>query len=384
MLSLTLAAAALAAATQAPPDPARPVVDAPASKAAATAQGVTVFMINDADADAPLEPPSTIETIARDGTRLRLVMDPTETPGPSVAAHGFAKLRYRVAGASATGLAGQKGAPERPGETVALATVNAPPADEATISAAPETTAAVAPSEAVTVSSRGRSSSFFDRIYPYEPIYGVWGPGTTGAKLQVSFAARPIGGTGALSNLRFAYTQQVFWRVNDRSGPVRSLIYSPELFYELPVARTAQLAIGYRHDSNGGGVADSVDLNRFYVRLNKSIDVGDGWQVNLTPMVWYNAFSHGVATDIDDFWGYASITASVEQRDGIKLSVYARGNPATGKGGSEIFLSYPIKRFGLGDAGFYLFGQLFTGYGEQLRDYNRDDTRARIGIAFTR
>ncbi|MFX5366553.1 hypothetical protein ABTD05_19595, partial [Acinetobacter baumannii] len=86
------------------------------------------------------------------------------------------------------------------------------------------------------------------------------------------------------------------------------------------------------------GVADSVDLNRFYVKLNKAVPLGKGWQLNLTPMVWYNAFNHGIARNIDDYWGYAAITTSIEQRNGVKLSVYARGNPATGKGASEIFL----------------------------------------------
>ncbi len=337
-----------------------PIVDSPASRASA-AQGVSVVAINEGETPQHFTPPATIDAVARDGTPIRLVRDPA-TPYADIAPHGFARLRYRLAEDTAP----------------------APSVVAATVSGSSAATAQVSPSEQPTISANGSSSAFLDRLYAYEPIYGVWGPGSTGAKLQFSFAARPIGGTGVLSHLRFAYTQQIFWRVNDLSGPVRSLTYSPELFYEAPIGATSQIAAGYRHDSNGGDVSDSVDLNRLYVKVNKRIALGHGWQLNVTPQLWYDLFHHGIAPDIDDYWGYAAIKTSIEQQDGIKLSVYARGNPATGKGATELFLSYPVRRFGTGDVGIYLFGQLFAGYGEQLRDYNVDTTRARIGISFTR
>lgn len=359
--SFALSAAALIAASPALAEP-RPVVDPPASRAAAR-DGVTVYVFNDADSDAPFAPPDRLEARAQDGAPITLVPDVAGTT--AIRAHAFAKLRYRLADDSAV-----------------AATLPTPPA--AVVSAAPTSTADVKPGEQTTISSRGSSSAFLDRLYAYEPIYGVWGPGSSGAKLQFSFAARPIGGTGALSHLRFAYTQQIFWDVNAVSGPVRSSTYSPELFVELPLTPRLQLATGYRHDSNGGTVANSVDLNRVYVKLSRSFDLGNGWQANLTPQLWYNFGNHGIAPNIDDYWGNGAINASIEQRDGIKLSVFARGNPATGKGGSEFFLSYPIKRFGVGDVGIYLFGQAYTGYGEQLIDYNRNETHARIGISFTR
>ncbi len=369
LIPLAAAAACASIASPALADP-KPVVDAPASKAAAAADGVTVFVINDSETEQPVAPPATLDAIARDGTPIKLVLDPAATAPPqTVAAHGFAKLGYRLAD-------------EQPAAVAVTTPPLAPP--PVVISGSGAATASPSPYEQVTLAPRGSSSAFLDRLSTYEPIYGVWGPGRSGAKLQFSLEARPIAGTGVLSHLRFAYTQQIFWDVNADSGPIRSATYSPELFFEFPVAPSAQLAFGYRHDSNGGGVADSVDINRFYVKVNKSFDLGHGWQINVAPQLWYDAFQHGIANDIDDYWGYAAITASIEQRDGIKLSVYARGNPATGKGASEMFLSYPVRRLGIGDAGIYLFGQLFTGYGEQLIDYNREDTRARIGISFTR
>jgi len=360
------AAVAAFAASPAFADP-RPVVDPPASRDAA-AGGVTVFVFNDDDSDATFAAPDRLESRAQDGTLLVLV--PDGVTSSAVAAHGFVKLRYR--------LADDGGVASAPAPTLAPATASAQGLMAANGDAPP------APGEQSDISGHGSSSGFFDRIHAYEPIYGVWGANDAGVKLQFSFAAQPFGGDGALSHLRFAYTQQVYWLVNDLSGPVRSLTYSPELFFDVPVTPTVRIATGYRHDSNGGDVANSVDINRFYIKANKRFDLGHDWQLNVTPQVWYDFFKHGIAPDIYDYWGYAALGVSIEQKNGIKFALNARGNPATGRGGSEFFLSYPVKRLGLGDAGFYLFGQAFTGYGEQLIDYNRAQTRARIGIAFTR
>lgn len=339
-----------------------PIVDLPATRASA-ADGVSIFILNDSDAARALIAPATIDTVARDGSPLRLALDPANPVAETIAAHGFVKLRYRL---------------------VDSASASPAPPHPADIASGDSKAAGDPSGEQTLTSARGRSSSLAGSLYAYEPNYAVWGSGASGAKLQLSVGVRPFGGKDVLSHLRFAYTQQIFWRVNDRSGPIRSTIYSPEIFLEAPITPTLQIAGGYRHDSNGGGVTDSIDLNRLYLKLNKRIDLGHRWQVNLTPQIWYDVGDHGVAPDIDDFWGYAAVTASIEQRDGIKFSLFARGNPATGKGGSEFFLSYPLKSFGARNAGVYLFGQAFTGFGEQLIDYNREETRARIGISLTR
>ena len=61
-----------------------------------------------------------------------------------------------------------------------------------------------------------------------------------------------------------------------------------------------------------------------------------------------------------------------------------RGNPGTGKGSAEAFVSFPLARISDGLPHVYLFGQAFTGYGEALTDYNRRANQARLGVAFTR
>jgi len=331
----------------------RPLVEPPASAASALERGVDVFFINEGRDAAPVAAPETIETIARDGTALTLSLIRSTADIAPVPAGGFARLRYRLA-------------PRTPPQAPPVAMARA---------AAPETDFP---------DSRGQSAAILPRLRPYEPTYAAIGGDNAGAKLQLSAAVRPLAGTGPLSHLNVAYTQTIFWDVLEPSGPIRDLIYSPEVFIDAPIGDSAIAAIGYRHDSNGGGLADSVDSNRIYLRVNKRFSLGRDWQLNLAPQGWFYIGNHGIATDFERFYGYGAINASIEQRDGIKLSALAHGNPTTGKGGVEAFLSYPIARFGLPGAGLYLFGEAYTGYGERLRNYNRADTHARIGFSISR
>lgn len=330
----------------------RPLVEPPASAAEALDKGVDVFLINEGRDPHPVDAPVTIDTIARDGAPLTLSLIRSTADTTPVPPGGFARLRYRLA--------------PRAGAVAAVSQMSAP-VD------APET---------VVADSRGSASAIPARLRPYEPTYAAIDD--TGAKLQLSLAVRPFGGTGALSHINVAYTQTVFWDVFLPSGPIRDLIYSPEVFIDAPIGRSTVAAIGYRHDSNGGGLTDSVDSNRLVARINKRFDLGYGWALNVAPQGWLFFGNHGVATDFERYFGYGAITASIEQRDGVKLSVYARGNPDTGKGAVETFLSYPVARFGLTGAGVYLFGELYTGYSERLRNYDRADTHVRIGFSVSR
>ena len=242
---------------------------------------------------------------------------------------------------------------------------------------------ATAPGERSSESSRGAASAFLDRLHPYAPIYGVVGGGDAGAKLQVSFAFR-VAGRDDGPRLDFAYTQTIFWAIGRPSGPVRTTDYSPELFVDVPIGAMTVVGGGYRHDSNGGGVTNSVDVNRVFVRATRAFDLGHGWHVGVTPMAWLYFGNQGVAPDLARYWGYTSLGVSLGQQDGIKLAVTARGNPATGKGSAEALLSYPLARISDALPHLYLFGEAYSGYGEALIDYNKRATHVRAGIAFTR
>lgn len=318
-------------------------------------RGVEVFLVNEGDAPAADPGPRQIEVTAADGTRLVL----ERVPGPTrtIAPGGFAKARYVP-----VGIAGQAVPPSQQHAAAPSA-----PGDETIVQ-----------------SSTGSSSAFADRFSPHEPIYGVFGTGNAGTKLQVSFAFRGFAEDAPLKlgNLRFAYTQTMFWATSEASGPFRSTNYSPELYADIPLDDTTKVALGWRHDSNGRGVADSVDINRIFARAEKRFDLGGDWRLDLAPMAWFYVGHSGAAHDVPAYFGYSSLTAAIQQPGGLKLSLTGRGNFETGRGAAELFASYPLAS--LGGFGIYLFGQGFTGHGEALDGYRKNDSHARIGIALTR
>ncbi|SOB78960.1 Phospholipase A1 [Sphingomonas guangdongensis] len=385
------------------------VAPEPPVSASAARGGVSVFLVNEGAAPVTGVAPERLEVVAQDGSRLAIV--PAERAPASVPANGFVRVRYLSAGVISVGpppavaaspaaaapsavapppAAPLNAPPPAPMRTTDLPPSAAEPAPLPPPPASPPPSAAALsrdpapplPAETSVASGNGSSSAFVDRFSAYEPIYGAIGVGDAGTKLQVSFALRPFGGTGALSHFRFAYTQTMFWATDLPSGPFRATTYSPEAFFDVPVADTARLAFGYRHDSNGEGERTSIDANRLFVRAVKTWDLGSGWQAELVPQAWVYVAQRGLGRDVEDYWGFTSLKASLLQNNGVKLSVAARGNPGTGRGAAELFASYPLQR--LGGFGVYLFGQAFAGYGEALDDYRRRESHARIGISLTR
>jgi phospholipase A1 len=343
----------------------RAIPSQPASEREAL-RGVEVILINEGAAPVAAEGPRQIEVTAADGTRL--VLERLPAPAATLAPGSFAKARYvPVAYAVRPAVRGNPGAilPDGVGSAYAG---DKPPSPSG---------------ETEVLASRGSGAGFLSRFGPHEPIYGAFGLDDAGAKLQVSFAFQPFGGDGAISRLKFAYTQTMFWRLDLPSGPFAHTTYSPEVFADVPVGDGAVIGFGWRHDSNGEGPATSIDANRLFARVTRAFDLGDGWRAEVTPQAWVYLGKQGVAPDLDRYWGNASLGLTLVKPDSLKLSLTARGNPRTGRGAAELFASWPVARIG-GDIGIYLFGQAFTGHGEALDLYDRRDTHARIGIALTR
>lgn len=101
--------------------------------------------------------------------------------------------------------------------------------------AAPATAPAVV-TQSFASADADSGNAFLGNLSAYEPIYAVYGPGTTtDAKLQISFKYQLFGRHGArgawLDGLHFAYTQRLYWNLGERSSPFRNVDYMPELFY---------------------------------------------------------------------------------------------------------------------------------------------------------
>ncbi|MEN2748695.1 phospholipase A [Sphingomonas sp. T9W2] len=321
------------------PQSLRIVAEPPASTSAAEA-GVQVFALN--EGSEPVEAvPTEMTVVAADGARLRIV--PVEPMAATVAPGGFRALRYRLA--------------------PAMVAEVAPPASD----------------ETVVATAEGSRSGFLDRFEPHAPIYGVFGLGSDGAKLQFSLAVRPFDGAGLLDGVRVAWTQTMFWAIDAPSGPFRSTNYSPEIYYQRTLGDDVTGAVGYAHDSNGRD-AGSIDVNRLFATASYALPIGDGWQVEATPKLW--TYVGTGYRDLDRYWGNWSLAAAVGQVDGLRIAATLR-NPLGSRRAGELFASYPLTRIG-GGAGLYVFGQAYSGYGEAIDDYRLRSSSARLGIAFTR
>lgn len=362
LLLLPLALTAVPALAQVRAVPTQPATEREALR------GVEVILLNEGAAPVPADGPRQIEVTAADGTRLTLERLPA--PAATIAPGGFAKARY-VPVAYAARPAPAPGA--------------LPPGVGSAYPADARAAAANAPADGETEVQRsaGTSSSFLARFTPHEPIYGAFGPGDSGTKLQFSFAFQPFRSESALSGFKFAYTQTMFWRIDLPSGPFEHTTYSPEVFYEKAIDETAMFGIGWRHDSNGEGPATSIDSNRIFARFTKAFDLGDGWRAEVTPQAWIYVGTQGVAPDLDRYWGNGSLGLALMKPDSLKLSLNVRGSPSSGRGAAELFASYPLADLG-GGFGIYLFGQGFTGFGESLDAYRRRETHGRLGISLTR
>ena len=115
-----------------------------------------------------------------------------------------------------------------------------------------------------------------------------------------------------------------------------------------------------------------------------AIPLGSGYRLSLAPRLSLFVGDKSDNPDIRRYRGNTALSAEIGKDDGLRLSTLTRFNPASGKGAISADLSYPLPRLLGGGPDFYLFGQSFVGYGENLLDYDRKTTRLRIGVALVR
>ena len=151
-----------------------------------------------------------------------------------------------------------------------------------------------------------------------------WG-GDAGAKLQFSFDFRLFGrDDGPRLDFRL-HSRRFPGRSTVRRGRSAPPATARNCLADVPVGANAVFGGGYRHDSNGGGVTNSIDINRVFVRAAKAFDLGDGWRVDLDAngvvlfrRPGYRA-GHGPLLGL-----YLARRVVPGQRNGIKLAITAR------------------------------------------------------------
>lgn len=333
------------------------------------------------------------------GRTVMLRRDPATPAALSIAPGSFATARYRLEPD-----AFQDGAllsiPSWSGQAVTL--VAAPGPIRATHPASDvDTQVAAAPAGTPTPatpspSDRTVGNAFLANLSAYQPIYAVYGPGTnSAARIQLSFKYQLFGSEAredrpALGDgFYFAYTQRMFWELGADSSPFRNIDFQPELFYTTPpkaLSNKATLSaqVGLRHESNGRDGDFSRSLNTIYIAPMAAFSLGSETRLTVAPRAWLYAGDLSDNPDIRRYRGNSGLSVEIGQDDGLRLSTSSRVNFGSGKGSIAADLSYPLRRILGGGPDFYLFGQSFAGYGENLLDYNRRTTRLRIGVALVR
>jgi outer membrane phospholipase A len=240
-------------------------------------------------------------------------------------------------------------------------------------------------------------NTFLNRFSAYEPMYFADGWGSESlAKFQLSFKFRLVvpddpRSRGFADNLYFAYTQTSLWDIKEYSSPFRDTSYMPALFYYLQDTGWKSkwwtrmgLEAGYEHESNGRDGPESRGID--YVYIKPIWDFGDlsGYHLTVQPKIYYYTHIAGENHDIADYRGYVDLRFIYGSPDGAQLDTTLRKGTQGGKASIDTQFTYPLARLINSRWGGYLWLGFFSGYGEDILDYNQHRWIARIGYSITR
>ena len=403
--------AAVAAAIAAPQAEARMLVSAVEPADAGSFLLVEVTVLNTAaeavEKSFPERMAGTL-TIARRPVPVELVRAVDAPAAQTVPPGGFAQARYVLAlpegrplpSAALLTLAGQDtpglafSLPAASGRALAMRKPEAAGAESEITP--PDHAAILTPANEVSPTP-DTGNFYIGNLSSYAPIYAAYGPGTnTEIRLQFSLKYQLFGDPGAvgpghspLNGIHFGYTQRMFWDWAAQSSPFRNIDFMPEIFYLVPAQQVADGfslggQAGLRHASNGRDGEDSRSINTIYFQPVGSTALGGGYRLSVGPMVEFYIGSLKDNPDIKRYRGSTGLFVEIDDVDGLRLSTNTRYSFRSGRASFNAELSYPFDRIIDTSLNLYLFGQFFTGYGENLLDYNRQDTRLRVGFAIVR
>jgi phospholipase A1 len=226
-----------------------------------------------------------------------------------------------------------------------------------------------------------------------EPMYFVIGSrGPTTARFQLSFKYRlfdAVSGIGQdrpwLSGLYFGYTQNSVWDLSSESKAFRDTSYRPSLFWRWE--RTDErpfffdgARLGLEHESNGGEGERSRSINVAFFRPEWKWRLDEGASFEFTPKL-YTYLDKEENTDIDDYRGYADWRVRWDSGgDWIATAVLRTGTASNAS--LQLDLARRTRDMKFGPVSGYLYLQFFTGYGENITDYNvRNKSQIRFGFA---
>ena len=349
---------------------------------------VQVRMLNLGSAPMQVASPPRLQAgLSFGGRTLPMVLDRTDGPGPATVVGGtFITTRFE--GSLPDDLPADAAVVlSLPGGS-SFAFRNVP-----SVSATPSDPAPAVVEHSLSPPRADTGNAFLGNLSAYDPIYAVYGPGTdSDAKIQISFKYQLFGSSSVLerpweAGLHFAYTQRLYWNLGRKSSPFRNVDYMPELVYIVPpqpISSDSALGgkIGVRHESNGRDGIASRSLNTVYIQPVANVPIGK-YRLSIGPRLWAFVGDLSDNADVRRYRGNTGLFAEFGTDDGLRITTNSRFNLGSGKGSIDATASYPLNRL-LPQLNLYVFGQGFAGYGENLLDYDRRQTRLRLGIGIVR
>ncbi len=206
-----------------------------------------------------------------------------------------------------------------------------------------------------------------------------------------------------ISNLWFGFTQKSVWDIwdIDRSSPFQDTNYNPELFYELKSSSVLGIdylksfKVGIEHESNGKSkdTKMSRSWNRIYSQVY--LDVFKYLKIDFKLWVTFDLLIRSLNivdnslfenNDIGEYYGNfkLKIITPINKNLNIQIALQKGNSLDITKGQIELGVDFRIPITYLRDKGinprFYL--QLFSGYGETLLNYNKQQLKYRVGFMF--
>ena len=223
------------------------------------------------------------------------------------------------------------------------------------------------------------------RIFPYEPIYFIIGTYPSvefqfSLKFElIDFARRDL----PFGTLYFGYTQTSFWDLLTADPSFYDTSYRPSFFLSQRIAsppaglRSLDVQYGYEHESNGAGGLMERSLNRVYLQTLLAWGAPGRPQFTLQPRVWsyLNVGQHN--PDLAAYRGYADLRAAVTARIWQLAARFGLGSHGTHPSLTlDLRIDPRRPRWSVPVQIRY-----FTGYGQNLRDYNKRDHGVRVGFS---
>ncbi|RUN83852.1 phospholipase [Pandoraea apista] len=273
--------------------------------------------------------------------------------------------------------------PVAPDASTTQASKESVPASGAMVSAAPD---AITPT----------TDTEFARISSNEPMYIAFGKnGDANARFQLSFKFHILkpdnpASKSFLDNLYFGYTQLSIWDLQAESAPFRDSNYRPSLFYYIPDTgvraswfSSLGVAAGIEHESNGKAGDDSRSINTVFVKPILKFGNPSEYHWTVAPKL-YAYVEKSDNRDIQDYRGYMDLLVLWGKPNGWQIGATLRKGMKRNYGSADVQVTYPLGKLIPGTGGYIWLGY-FTGYGEDLLDYNRHSrSELRIGYSVFR